>query len=106
MRAGSLKHRIVFEKPTITQDSMGGMVTSWATHATVWGEVIHLAGREYWQAQQANSEATGKIRIRYRNDITPLMRVSFEGKVLQILTVYPFDSRRTELCMLFKEALD
>lgn len=105
-RAGSLRHRITVEKKTDGLDAWGGPITTWADHATIWAEVMYLSGSEFWAARQANSEASGKVRIRYRDDINPdTMRINYGGKILEILACYPFDYRRTELHILFKEEL-
>ena len=106
MRAGSIRHRVTFQKLTETQDPMGGIVEGWTDHATVWAEVQYLTGREYWQAQQANSEAEGRVRIRHRDDIEPTMRVVYGTKHLHILSPFTYDSKNREMHILFKEALD
>jgi len=81
-------------------------VETWADHATVWATVEYLSGRELWQAQQANSEANGRVRIRHRADVDPTMRIIYGSKTLEIITVLPADTKNRELHLLFKEALD
>ena len=106
VRIGALRHRVTFQRLTVTQDDYGGTVKSWVDHATVWAVVEYLSGRELWQAQQANSEASGRVRIRHREDIEPTMRIVHGSKYLEIITVLPVDSKDREMHLLFKEALD
>ena len=108
MRAGALRHRVTFQKLTITQGSRGGTVEAWADHATVWGavEYTRIGSREFWSARQANSEAQGVVKIRHRTDIEPTMRIKYGSKYLHILAPVDHDTKNRELHLLFKEALD
>ncbi len=104
--AGRLRHRITFESPSTDQDAAGGLTPTWTAHCTVWAEVQYLDGREYWQAQQTNSEAQGRITMRNRTDITPDMRVIYGTHTLHILTPFTNDPKNRMMRILFKEALD
>jgi SPP1 family predicted phage head-tail adaptor len=121
MRAGALRHRVTFQTLTLTQDDYGGMVQAWLpvvdstdpaynatafNAATVWAEVNFLSGREYWDAQKANSEAQGRVKIRHRSDIVPTMRIVYGSKILHILAPFTYDTKNQEMHILFKEALD
>ena len=118
--AGELRQRLTFQSLTVGQDSYGGITESWLPiidptdpaynaaafeAATVWAEVEYLSGRELWQAQQANSEASGRVRMRYRSDIVPTMRIAHGSKYLEIISVLPADNKGRELELLFKEWL-
>ncbi|KKN00560.1 hypothetical protein LCGC14_1136470, partial [marine sediment metagenome] len=37
MRSGRLRHRLSLQSPTHTNTSVGTVVTTWATVATIWG---------------------------------------------------------------------
>lgn len=104
-KAGGLRHRVTFQTKTDALDSMGGPIVTWADHVTVWAEVMYMGGGEFWAARQANSEAQGRVRIRYRSDLNPTMQIIYEGKTLEILSMIPYDARKTELHILFKEVL-
>ena len=104
--AGALRHRVTFQVKTDGEDAWGGPITTWADHVTVWGEVMHLSGGQYWAARQANSEAAGKVRIRYRSDLDPdTMKMIYDGNELEILSIVPVGAKKTELHILFKEVL-
>ena len=108
MRAGALRHRVTFRAMTEIEDAWGGKIEQWADHVTVWAEVNYtrVGSREYWEAQKANSEAQGVVRIRYRDDIEPSMQIVYGSKTLHILAPFTFDTKNREMHILFKEALD
>lgn len=87
MRIGELRHRVSIQKKRITEDELKQQTENWADIATVWASIEPLSGREYFSARQENSEVTTKITIRYRRDITADMRVVFDGKILEVLSV-------------------
>ena len=102
-----MRHRVTFEPLVASEDSTGAPYEAYsaATAITVWGEVEYLTGRELWQAQQANSEAQGRVTIRHNANIVPTMRVNFGGTYLRILSVLP-DQKKVSQEILFKEWQD
>lgn len=104
MRAGALRHRITIQEMLVTQDDAGGIVKGWGDVATVWAAIEPLQGREFWEAQKANSQVQGKIIIR-RRDIDPTMRVLFKGRPLQIDSVIHPHEKGEETHLLYREAL-
>lgn len=104
MRAGALRHRIVLQEMVVTQDDAGGIVKGWQDVATVWAAIEPLQGREFWEAQKANSQVQGKIIIRHR-EVDPTMRVLFKGRTLEIDSVIHPLEKREETHLLYREAL-
>lgn len=105
MRAGSLRHRLVFQTITETKDSGGGPVETPTTLATVWGSVQPLVGRELTNAQMRNSEITHKITIRYLSTVTAKGQVTFGTRVFQTFEVLNIDERNREMQIGAKEVL-
>ena len=103
MRAGALRHKIVIQEPTETQDSVGGPDATWSTFATVWASIEPLNGRELFAAQQINAEITARIRIRYLSGVIPKMRVSFGERIFEILSVINLEERNREMELMVKE---
>jgi len=103
VRAGLLRHRVVIQRATLTKDSVGGDVESWGTLAEVWGEVRPLSGREALEAQRITSTASHFITIRYRTDVTPLMRVVWRGRTFEISQVQNADGRDVMLVLWCSE---
>ena len=103
MRAGKLRHRITIQQNTPTQNSFGEMEPSWSAFATIWAAVEPLSGDERWTSDQFQSEVSHRIRIRRRVGITPLMRVSWQGRLFDIQAVLEPESNRRELHLLCSE---
>lgn len=102
MRAGTLKHRVLFEQLSTgspTQNAGGEIESSWAAFKTLWASVSPLKGRELVAAQQISAEVTGVIKIRYNALVTASMRAVFEGRVYDILAVIdPEEAHREMWC--------
>ena len=86
MQAGKLKQRVTIEQPVAGTRSGLGTPTTWASVATVWASVEPLQGREYLAAQQAQSEVTTRVRLRYLAGITAAMRINHGGTIYNIVS--------------------
>lgn len=104
MRAGMLRHRVTLQRFQQGQDAYGGPVETWEDVATVWASLEAMSGREFFASQQAQSEVTQRIRIRYRPDVTADMRVIHNGKVFNIVAPLP-DNRGRELVLMCREVI-
>lgn len=105
MRAGALRHTLVIEQPTETQDAHGQAVASWSTFASVPGSLEPLNGREIFAAAQVQAEVTARARIRYLSGVTAKMRITHEGKVYAITAVIDRELRHRELELLLAEGV-
>jgi SPP1 family predicted phage head-tail adaptor len=86
MRAGKLRQRITFQALGLTQDPVTGeQVEGWTT---VWekvpASVEPLSARDLIAAQAGQSEASGRMVIRYRPRVLPTMRILHRGDVYNI----------------------
>lgn len=76
MQAGKLRHRIVLQSRQEVRDlDTGAALEEWRDVAKVWAEVRPLSARDFIEARADQSQVTARITIRYRDDVTPLMRV-------------------------------
>ncbi len=94
MRAGRLNTRITIEQPSESRSATGAVVTTWSTLATVWAEVVPLRGREFYAAQAVQAETDVKYRIRWRDDVTPKMRINASGVLHDIRAVFDAANER------------
>lgn len=87
IRAGLLDRRIRLERRIDRVDDVGQVVSDWVLRAEVWARVEPIAGRESYGEQQF--VATGDLRftIRWRDDVTPLERVVYDGRDYDVLSV-------------------
>lgn len=89
MRAGQLRTRVKVQQQSATQDEAGQPVLTWADYATLWADVKQNSGMSMVRGDTDVSVVRASIRIRYRNDITPAMRVLAGTTVYQIQAVLP-----------------
>lgn len=84
--AGRLRQRIAIQQKIEERDSNGAVIESWQTITgleSVPAELAPLSTREFIAAQAQQSEVRGRIRIRYRTDLTATMRALHRGLVYQ-----------------------
>ena len=102
MRAGQLRHSIIIQKTTQT-NAYGKITNSWATHATIFAEVMPQTGSEYWSAKQRQEKEPIIFRIRYAAGITEKMRVSFNSKTYDINSIVNVSQRNIEMLLVTEE---
>jgi len=87
LSAGRLTQRVVLQSKSVVRDAMGGETITWVDAATVWAEIRPLRGRDLVAAQQAASEVTARITVRYRTDVQADWRVKHGSDLYDILAV-------------------
>ena len=103
MRAGDLDKRGTIQYPALSKNSFNETVETWTDLATVWCSIEPVSGSEKWLQQQRVSEATYKIRMRYRFGIDERMRMKYKNKYLQFLVVLNLNEDSRELFIPSKE---
>ena len=82
--AGTLRHRVRIEVlgplldsngDPIQDEATGMLAQAWQEVATVWASIESLSAREFIQSQATQSEVNARITIRYRDGLTPDMRL-------------------------------
>ena len=107
-QAARMDQQVTIQTNTPTTDALGGQSDSWATLATIWGEVVPLSGGEQFQAASVDSSLRFRLRIRQRSDVTPKMRVlwtpswnsGLTQSTLQVLAVLPDGNAPREFQLL------
>jgi SPP1 family predicted phage head-tail adaptor len=89
MHSSRLDKRITLQTKSVTRDAMGGEVITWTDEVSVWAAVEPLNGREYFSAEQMQSEIDIRFIIRYRSGVTSAWRVLWEDNPYNI--VEPID---------------
>ena len=106
MRAGTLRETIVVQTPTETADATGEPVATWATHITRRAAVEDKSASERWAGTERLSEATHRFRIRYDTTAittTTKMRISYDSRLFDILSVTNIGTRDREIHMMATE---
>lgn len=90
LESGKLRHRIVIQNPTYTQDSENGAMTpTWNTFKEVWAAIEPLSARDLIAAQAQQSKVVARIVIRYLPNVDADMRISHNGKIYSIEGILP-----------------
>jgi SPP1 family predicted phage head-tail adaptor len=103
MKIGELRHRVVLQQKTVTEDALKQQSETWVDVTTVWAAIEPLSGREYFAAKQVNAEVSVRITIRYRKGVTPDMRVVFGNRTFEVLSVIDPKERRESLILMCRE---
>ena len=86
MRSGNLKHKIIIQTYSETQNDFGEVVKGWEDFKTAYASITPLSAKEYYKAG-TNAEVSHKIELRYLKDIKPKMRVMFGTREFSIESV-------------------
>ena len=93
LHAGKLRHTIEWQNEQTTPDGMGGESRQWVTLTTDKAWVKPTTGNERWFAMRTEANITHRIYTRYRSDVTPTMRIVFDGRPLQVKAVLNIEER-------------
>lgn len=96
MRAGTLRHKIIFQSKQVTRDAMGGEQIAWIDEAVLPASAEPLNGREFHAAQQQQSEIELRFRIRFYFGVVPQWRVSWEDRLYDIVAIIDMGGRHIE----------
>ena len=105
MRAGDLNKRGTIQYIARSKNSFNEDIETWTTLDTVWCSIEPVSGSERWLQQERVSEATYKIRMRYRANINPTMRLKNKNRYLQFLAVLNLEENSKELFIPAKEVI-
>lgn len=92
---GKLRERLTIQRAIRTPDNSGGFATSWQdipVDPVVFAEIVPLTFREEIRFRQIATQATHRITLRYRADISTDMRLTDGSKTYNIISMLPFDS--------------
>lgn len=106
IRSGDMKRRITFQTRSATKDGYGQESTTWSDLLSCWADIQPLSGRELVAAQAQLAETTHEIQIRYRTGITAALRVVYQGRIFNVLSVIDQDMQHRRLSLMCSEGLN
>lgn len=106
MQAGRMRQRVKIQNRVEARNGYGELITTWSTLATVWASVEPIRGREFFEAEQVQSEISTRVRIRYYEGVTAEMRLLYETRPLQIMAVIDVNERHKEMQLMCREMTD
>lgn len=102
---GGLRHRIVLEIPVRTAAEGGGATITWQVAGAVFARIEAASGREIGLADGISARVSHAVVMRYRDDVTPQMRILEGARILEIRAVLDDDGRQRWLRCLCEERL-
>lgn len=109
MPIGEYRHRVTLRGQVGEEKDEEGIVNPvWGDVATVWATVepVPTHWREYFAAAAIQAESYTRFRIRYRRDVTENMKVKYNGREYDIITVSDPDGRRRETHLMCRGVAD
>lgn len=107
MNSGTLRHRVSIQRASDERDDLGQPIDEWSEVVNVWADITDRRGREFMDAAQATiNEVITDVRIRYRQDIVPEMRVVEQchaRREFQVIDVRYVDAPRPEVRLECRE---
>lgn len=97
MRAGPMRHSVLLQQYSETQDETGQPVAAWEDLDTVWADVRFPGGLEAVKSDVPVNVTRASIRIRYRTGIGATMRAIYDGRTYDIVSVLPDTTARRYL---------
>lgn len=102
MKLGKMRYRVQLQEYSSGKDKDGFVNKEWQTVATVWADMVPISGQEYFTMNTEVSSVTWKVYIRYREGITPDMRIAYGERVLELVSVLG-DKRGGMLTLMCRE---
>lgn len=89
----------------MSQDSYGAENVTWTEFAAVWAGVRPLQGREFWNVQGEQGEASVEVTIRYLAGVLVEDRAVVEGRTYDIEAV-TWDEKQRERVLMCRELVE
>lgn len=102
MKAEKMRHRITFQQQPDEKSALGSYESDWVDVATVWAQISPVSGKEYFGQVRENT-VSHKIYCRYRNGISPRMRIKFGDRIFRIISVLNWEERNEGLTIMCEE---
>lgn len=104
MRSGNLKHKIVIQAYSETQNDFGEVVKGWTDFKTAYASITPVSAKEFFKAG-VQAEVTHKIEVRYLKDIKPKMRVMYGTREFSIESVLDIREAHKTLQLMCTEVV-
>lgn len=102
---GAMRERVTLQQESRVVDDGGGYPNSWVAVDTVWASVKPLTGRERQLAAQTEAPVSYRVTIRYRDDVTPAMRLVWGTRYLNITGIFNADQKKAYLTLECSEGV-
>jgi SPP1 family predicted phage head-tail adaptor len=97
IRSGELRQRVTLQVSVPATDPRWGAVEDWQDVDEVWAKVVPRAATEATEAKGQQTQTTYDVTMRYRPDVTSKLRLVWQGRTLEIVSVIDVEARKREL---------
>ena len=106
MPSGRFNIRATVERATVTRDTDGGVIETWATLLKRWMSLTDHRGREFFLAAQVQADLAEIVVAPFDAElaaVTPKDRIAFNGRTLNIVSVENRNLSNREIVFRCKE---
>jgi SPP1 family predicted phage head-tail adaptor len=107
LAAGQMRDRITLLEKSVLRDAFGGEVITWVDRTTVFAKAQPLRGREFFAAQQVQSEISVRFVLRYDSapaGLNSAWRVNWRNQQYDIVEIIDVDARKTDMELMCRTA--
>jgi len=101
---GEMRERVIVQQAAENRNAIGETVLSWSTFAERWASVQGVSSREALDAGQQGTTITHRVRMRYVTGMTQSMRMSWRGRILNIVSLLEYGNRSEHVAICEEEA--
>lgn len=94
-----MRERVTVQVPTQVSNALGEATFTWADLTTVWASVNGVSSRESLVDGQQETRITHRVRLRYLDGLKHTHRLSWRGRILQIVSLLEYDNRSEHVAM-------
>mgnify|MGYP002408637466 FL=1 len=94
---------MTFQRVVNDINDSGESTPEWTNWRTRWASVEPLQAREYWQAQEVQSQVTHKVTIRHMDGLKFRHRILWGERILNIESIINGEGRDIDLVILCRE---
>lgn len=103
MRAGKLRRRVAVQRATRGVDATGAPTETWTTWYTTWADVKSEGQSLRLADRQLLAQGGWLITMRYRDGVSTLNRLVYDGRTLRISSVSDVDEMHREMRLVCQD---
>jgi SPP1 family predicted phage head-tail adaptor len=103
--ASTARFPIWIQRKEVTPDGEGGLSDAWIDYRQVFASVDPIQAKQVFQYKSISVDASHLIRVSGQIDIQDTMRIRFNGRLFEILTVENIQEIGVEKVITCKEIL-
>lgn len=104
MRAGTLKHQVVFQKKTVSGKGIDRAGT-WAVFCSAWASIRPVSASEIIKSGRKEMNISHRIKIRFRSGISSDMKIVYGSREFDIHSVININEANREIEILAAEVV-